>query len=269
MYGKVAFKPALAAVIRVFFITFAAVLCVSSFLLAGTTDTTYSWAIRTPKPPETPRINGASIFGVRPGSPFLYHIPATGDRPMNFFARGLPEGLKLNKATGEITGKIKSRGKYTVTLQAKNSLGADSRKFVIIVGDKISLTPALGWNSWNCWGDHVTEEDIMQSARAMVSSGLIEHGWSYINIDDSWQGKRGGKFNAIQGNAKFPDIKGMCDSIHSMGLKVGIYSTPWTTSYAVYPGGSSENPEGNWTKPTIQKRGNVNMNKLPWAIGKY
>ena len=70
----------------------------------------------------------------------------------------------------------------------------------------------------------------------MVNSGLIDHGWTYINIDDAWQGKRGGEFHAIGGNEKFPDMKGLCDQIHAMGLKVGIYSTPWTTSYALHGG---------------------------------
>ena len=82
----------------------------------------------------------------------------------------------------------------------------------------------------------------------MVDSGLINHGWTYINIDDTWQGERGGKFHALQGNEKFPDMKALCDEIHALGLKFGIYSTPWMTSYAIYPGGSSDNPEGTWTK---------------------
>jgi alpha-galactosidase len=110
---------------------------------------------------------------------------------------------------------------------------------------------------------------VLKSALGMVSSGLIEHGWTFMNIDDAWQGERGGPFKGIQGNEKFPDLKGMCDEIHKMGLKVGIYSTPWTTSYAEYIGGSSENPEGTWQKPTVPKRGNVNKKRLPWAIGKY
>ena len=38
--------------------------------------------ILTPKPGPIPRINGPIVFGVRPGSPFLYAIPATGTRPM-------------------------------------------------------------------------------------------------------------------------------------------------------------------------------------------
>ena len=55
--------------------------------------------ILTPAAPATPRINGANVFGVRPGSPFLFTIPATGDRPMKFSAKNLPSGLKLNPET--------------------------------------------------------------------------------------------------------------------------------------------------------------------------
>jgi hypothetical protein len=44
----------------------------------------------TPPVPETPQINGPSVFGVRPGSPVLYNIPASGVRPMSFSAEGLP-----------------------------------------------------------------------------------------------------------------------------------------------------------------------------------
>ena len=134
--------------------------------------------------------------------------------------------------------------------------GANEKKFKIVVGETIALTPPLGWNSWNCWGSKVTADKVLQSARGMAKSGLIDHGWTYINIDDAWQSnKRGGPFNAIQGNEKFPDMKGLCDEIHNMGLKVGIYSTPWVTSYANHMGGSAENPEGTWEKPTIAKKG--------------
>jgi alpha-galactosidase len=145
----------------------------------------------------------------------------------------------------------------------------NEKKFRIVAGETIALTPPMGWNSWNCWGSKVDAEKVLKSARGMAGSGLSEHGWTYINIDDAWQGQRGGKFMGLQGNNKFPDLKGLCDTIHQMGLKAGIYSTPWVTSYATYPGGSAENPEGTWSKPTIQKRGNVNKKILPWAIAKY
>jgi alpha-galactosidase len=188
---------------------------------------------------------------------------------MEFSAKSLPAGLQLNPKTGEITGSLPKAGDVTLTFRAKNSQGADEKQFRIIVGDEIALTPPLGWNSWNCWGSKVDAEKVLKSARGMVASGLINHGWTYINIDDAWQGQRGGKFNGIQSNQKFPDLKGLCDEIHHLGLKAGIHSTPWTTSYAEYIGGSAENPEGTWTKPTIPKKGMVNKKKLPWAIGKY
>ncbi|HZI32870.1 MAG TPA: putative Ig domain-containing protein, partial [Candidatus Binatia bacterium] len=71
--------------------------------------------IRTPPAPHTPRINGPEIFGVRPDHPFLYHIPATGDRPMQFSADDLPDGLSLDPATGNITGVLHKEGDYQVT----------------------------------------------------------------------------------------------------------------------------------------------------------
>lgn len=92
------------------------------------------------------------IFGIRPGSPFLYTIPATGIRPMSFAVENLPKGLKVNTETGQITGSIKKVGEYVVTFIAKNSLGEARRSFKIVVGDKLALTPPMGWNSWNCWG---------------------------------------------------------------------------------------------------------------------
>ena len=112
----------------------------------------------------------------------------------------------------------------------------------------------MGWNSWNCWAGSVNQDKVLRSARQMVSTGLINHGWTYINIDDTWQGKRGGEFNGLQGNEKFPDMKGLCDEIHNLGLKAGIYSTPWITSYARFPGGSSDDPSGAWGKQTTDRK---------------
>ncbi len=225
--------------------------------------------IRTPKPPATPRINAAPVFGVRPGHPFLYRIPATGARPMTFSADGLPAGLTLDAETGQITGVLPKPGEHVVIVQAKNAEGATAKRFRIVVGETIALTPPMGWNSWNHFASKVSQQVVLETARAMVTSGLIDHGWTYINIDDTWQGPRGGEFRAIQGNAKFPDMKGLCAAVHALGLKIGIYSTPWVESYAGYVGGSAENPEGTFVKTTKPKKGNVNKKVMPWAIGKY
>lgn len=202
--------------------------------------------ILTPPAPETPRINGAKVFGVRPGSSFLFTIPATGKRPMTFSATGLPKGLKLDASTGRITGKLKKPGKYIVTLTAKNDLGSNQREFRIIVGEEIALTPPMGWNSFNCWARRVSQEIVLRSAKAMVEKGLINYGWSYINIDDNWQGVRGGKYNAIQPNSQFQDMKVLADQIHAMGLKIGIYSAPFVGTYGGQMGSTSDNEDGSY-----------------------
>ena len=147
-------------------------------------------AILTPKPATTPRINGPKIFGVRPGSPFLYSIPATGERPMTFSAENLPEGLKLDPANGRITGSLNLPGEFIVTLHAKNSLGAAEKPFRIIVGEEIGLTPAMGWNSYNCFGERVTQDLALRAARAIIKLGLNQHGWTYVNMDDGWVGRQ-------------------------------------------------------------------------------
>ena len=233
-------------------------LCCAANLRAADTNASY---ILTPPAPATPRINGPNIFGVRPGSPLLYTIPATGDRPMTFSAKNLPSGLKLDSKTGRITGRVQgataapanakgsyllshsqpAEGTYVVTLVAKNALGTAEKQFRIVVGDQISLTPPMGWNSWNCFASAVTEDRVKSAADAMVKSGLINHGWSYINVDDYWQNHRDSRDQTLRGpfrdtnglivpNSRFPDMKGMADYIHALGLKAGLYSSPgpWT-----------------------------------------
>ncbi|HEU5078175.1 MAG TPA: putative Ig domain-containing protein [Opitutaceae bacterium] len=204
--------------------------------------------ILTPPAPQTPRVNGPTVFGVRPNSPFQYQIPATGQRPMEFNVTGLPDGLSVDSRTGLIRGALVEPGEYVVTLHAKNALGTAEKSLRIRCGDTICLTPPMGWNSWNCWGASVSAEKVLRSAKAMIDSGLAQHGWTYINIDDGWQGKRTGPDHALQANEKFPDFKALCDQVHAMGLKLGVYSTPWTTSYGNYAGGSSDDPEGKWDR---------------------
>ncbi len=192
--------------------------------------------ILTPKQPDTPQINGAGIFGVRPKNPVLYRIAATGKRPMKFSVVGLPDGLNLDGQTGIITGKINKAGNYTMTFTAENSLGKANRDFTIAVGETICLTPPMGWNSWNCWGCSVDAEKIKAAADAMVKSGLADHGWQYINIDDCWHGKRDPNTGYITSNEKFPDMKSLSDYVHSLGLKIGLYTDCGPKTCAGYEG---------------------------------
>ena len=189
----------------------------------------------TPKESPKPRINGAKVFGVRPGSPFLFTIPATGQRPMSFAAEKLPAGLTLDADTGHITGVVKERGTHEVTLKAKNALGTTQRPFRIVCGDTIALTPPMGWNSWNCFGCDVSEAKVRAAADAMVASGLINHGWTYINIDDCWEAGRDSEGKVLS-NEKFPDMKALTDYVHSKGLKIGLYSSPGPKTCAGHEG---------------------------------
>ncbi len=175
--------------------------------------------------------------------------------------------MELDAKTGRITGAVTREGEYKVTLTASNARGKDVKTLRIRIGDQICLTPPMGWNSWNCFAGAVDQDKVRAAAEAMVKTGLIRHGWTYINIDDTWQGQRDGEEHALQGNEKFPDLKKLCDEVHGMGLKSGIYSTPWVTSYANHPGGSAENPEGKWEKFEGAKQ--VNKKVLPFAVGKY
>lgn len=219
--------------------------------------------ILTPPTAKFPKINSAKVFGATPNNPFLYTIAATGERPMSFAATGLPQGLLLDNKTGIITGKVAQRGTYLVTLKAKNALGEASKELKIKIGDTIALTPPIGWNGWNSWARNIDQEKVIASADAMVKMGLNQHGWTYINIDDAWQGKRGGKFHAIQPNAKFPKFTEMVDYIHSLGLKVGVYSTPMITSYAGYIGGSSDFENGQITDSIVANKRSFRY------VGKY
>jgi len=188
--------------------------------------------ILTPAAPQEPRINGPAVYGARPARPFLFAIPATGIRPMTFEASNLPPGLSLDKNTGIITGTVSQPGEYPVTLTAKNAKGEAKAILKIVIGDRIALTPPLGWNSWNCWGLSVDENKLAASARVFKEKGLMDHGWTYINLDDGWEikgdsplPKRDEQGNIIT-NEKFKDMKGLGDQIHALGLKFGIYSSP-------------------------------------------
>ncbi|MEZ5028678.1 MAG: putative Ig domain-containing protein [Ferruginibacter sp.] len=163
--------------------------------------------ILTPPVSASPKINGAKIFGVRPGSPFLFKIPATGKGKLLYSVENLPEGLQVNKNTGIITGTLKNEGEYKMTFVVKNSIGIDKRAFTVKCGNLLALTPPMGGNSWNCWGLSINETRLKASAQAMIDKGLINHGWTYMNIDDGWEAETRNANGEIVANHKFPDLK--------------------------------------------------------------
>jgi alpha-galactosidase len=161
---------------------------------------------------------------------------------MTFAGDGLPEGLKIDGAKGIISGRVpKSPGKYRVTLRAKNAAGEAGKPFTLVVGETLALTPPMGWNSWYIHYHRVTEKYMRDAADAMIASGMADFGYQYVNIDDCWMKRRGNppyrdKNGDLLCNAKFPDMKGMVDYIHSKGLKAGSYISPGPWTCAGYVG---------------------------------
>ncbi|HEX8889210.1 MAG TPA: glycoside hydrolase family 27 protein [Pyrinomonadaceae bacterium] len=112
------------------------------------------------------------------------------------------------------------------------SINAHAQKF-----EQLAQTPPMGWNSWNKFGCNVSEQLIRETADALVSSGMKDAGYTYVNIDDCWHGQRDA-LGFIQPDSKrFPSgMKALADYIHSKGLKMGIYSDAGWKTCGGYPG---------------------------------
>ena len=104
-----------------------------------------------------------------------------------------------------------------------------------IQSQTLAQAPPMGWNSWNHFARKVDDATIRATADAMVSSGMRDAGYVYVNIDDTWEGDRDAQ-GVIHTNAKFPDMKALADYVHSKGLKLGIYSSPGAKTCAGYEG---------------------------------
>ncbi len=103
------------------------------------------------------------------------------------------------------------------------------------LAQQLAQTPPMGWNSWNKFEHNVNAQVVKEIADAMVSSGMKDAGYVYVNIDDTWEGQRDAQ-GVLQPNEKFPDMKGLADYVHSKGLKIGIYSSPGPQTCAGFEG---------------------------------
>lgn len=104
------------------------------------------------------------------------------------------------------------------------------------------------------FSEGVSQENMLKTARLLVESGFSNYSYHYVNIDDCWQGERGGREGAIQPNDRFPDMNALCRSIHRLGLRAGIYSTPWMGTYAGHIGGSMPNNRGDYSALSLSPK---------------
>ena len=122
-----------------------------------------------------------------------------------------------------------------------------SNDFPPVKYNGLAKTPPMGWNSWNKFHRNVDDKAVRGMADAMASNGMKEAGYVYINIDDTWQGKRDAN-GVLQPNEKFPDMKALADYVHSKGMKIGIYSSPGPKTCAQFEGsfGHEEQDAKTW-----------------------
>lgn len=102
----------------------------------------------------------------------------------------------------------------------------------------IKLTPPMGWNSWNTFGENINEKMIFETADVMAESGLRDKGYEYLVIDDCWSlRERDENGRLVPDPEKFPHgMKAVADYVHSKGLKFGMYSCAGNMTCAGYPG---------------------------------
>jgi alpha-galactosidase len=184
-----------------------------------------------------PRLTGASRIGVRRGTPLLHGVTAIGAQPRAYSSPDLPPGVVLDARTGILTGRLDSDGEHAFRVVVENDAGRDEAPIQIVVGDRLALTPPMGWMSWNRFGRQIDDALIRQTADAMVASGMHDAGYEYVCIDDFWHGDRDANGMLRADAARFPDgIPSLADYMHERGLKLGIYSDAGTMTCGRQPG---------------------------------
>lgn len=181
-------------------------------------------------------LNGAKVIGTTPGKEFVFRVAATGKAPLQVTTSKLPQGLFFDAKRRVISGRVAKAGIYKVRVNASGPGGRASEELRIIAGkDKLAMTPPMGWNSWNVWGLAVDTDKVRAAADSFVKLGLADVGYTFVNIDDGWEKGRADN-GEITTNDRFHDMKGLSDYVHSLGLKMGIYSSPGPKTCGGYEG---------------------------------
>ncbi len=186
--------------------------------------------ISTTPAPAAPLLQGPFEVGILPASQFTFAVPATGQAPLTYSATGLPPGLTLN-ASGVISGTAPAAGSYPIEVKVTNSAGSATASYTVVAGNTLALTPPMGWNSYDSFGASVTEQDMLDQAKA-VRTHLQPHGWNYVVIDYRWY-EPGQPLDAngryLPVTSKYPSatgsigLKSLADKIHALGLGFGIH----------------------------------------------
>jgi alpha-galactosidase len=101
----------------------------------------------------------------------------------------------------------------------------------------LAATPPMGWNTWNHFACAIDEGLIRETAELMVSTGLRDAGYRYVNLDDCWQIDRDAEGRIVVDPVAFPSgLKALADYVHGLGLKLGNYTCAGTLTCQERPG---------------------------------
>jgi alpha-galactosidase len=234
-------------------------LCAVFCLPCAAADLTGNWAVKDPLPDGTFRTTylnlrqeGTQITGTIRVRQFYYKVvESTGGSDGFTLTGSMTDGANERrvKYEGKLIGDelhLTTHGRpdsppiEMVAHRAPEGEGAYPAKRSIpalhkVAQNGLAKTPPMGWNSWNKFAERVDDAGVRSMADAMVSNGMKDAGYEYVNIDDTWQAGRDAQGN-ITTNKKFPDMKALADYVHSKGLKIGIYSSPGPNTCAGYEG---------------------------------
>ncbi len=201
----------------------------------------------TPPEGREPAINYPRIFGAKPGNPFLFPIPATGEQPLRFEALELPESLKLDPETGIISGTTPPPGRYSVEIKVLNIHGETAATLTIVSGDGIALTPPMGWISPAESGLGFNNGQARLAAKSMADK-LRAHGWNYMIIREGWQKPERDGSGMLCASEAFPDMAAWSEYLHGLGLKSGVAARAAEGNCKGVPGstGSEKKDAATW-----------------------
>lgn len=135
-----------------------------------------------------PIVRSPTVLASRPGTPFSHRVRVEGSGPFRF-SGAMPPGLSLDPDEGIIQGGIANPGDYPLSVLVENEGSTTRWDARLVVGDRLALTPPMGWMSWNAFGPDLDERVVLANAEAMVRLGLREAGYEYVCLDDHWHGE--------------------------------------------------------------------------------
>ncbi|KAL5569623.1 hypothetical protein UlMin_026198 [Ulmus minor] len=140
--------------------------------------------------------------------------------------------------SGRVVPLLQSYGKPSFVRSSFDRIYDTSMYGFLQLNNGLAKTPQMGWNSWNFFACNINETVIKETADALLSTGLADLGYVYVNIDDCWSKReRNSEDQLVPDPETFPSgIKALADYVHAKGLKLGIYSDAGAFTCQVRPG---------------------------------